>query len=74
MRDSERSDYVVAMRAQLVAPYFIRLREPVAVAVGLLSDGSVERGDRPAGQPRAVRPSLWDRGLPIFGAPRPTGR
>lgn len=74
MRDGDSGDYTVAMRAQLVAPYFIRLREPVAVPVGLLSDSSIEPGDRSAGQPRTFRPSLWDRGLPIFTASPPSGR
>jgi hypothetical protein len=52
MRDGERGDYMIAFRAQLVAPYFIRLREPVAV------DGSAERGDRPKGHYSTFRLSL----------------
>ena len=68
VRDGEGGNYPVALRARLVAPYFIRLREPVAV------DGAAERGDGPTGRGRTLRPSLWDRGLPIFAAPPPSPR
>ena len=68
VRDGEIGDYPVALRARLVAPYFIRLREPVTV------DGAAERGDGLTGRGRTLRPSLWDRGLPIFAAPLPSPR
>jgi hypothetical protein len=53
-------DYVVAMRTQLVSPYFIRLLEPVEIE---MSNHRIDLGER--GAAHGHRPRLID--LPIDG-------